>query len=164
MFHSGIFAWTGFFFFSNYHLNEKGVGLALIGYGIPGLLSGPFLGKMADRYGRNKIIPLGITVGAVSVLLLAMHLPLIVSCLLIATLSLAFDMTHPLFAAIITTLSERKGIAIGLFAFVMFMGYGLGSLIFSLIINMGINESFRVFGLCAVAGAIFSVFAFRNEK
>lgn len=164
MFHSGIFAWTGFFFFSNYHLNEKGVGLALLGYGIPGLFLGPFLGKLADRFGRNKIIPIGITVGAISTLLLAMHYPLWISCFLIAFLSLAFDMTHPLFAAIITTLSERKGIAIGLFAFVMFMGYGVGSLIFSLIINIGINESFQVFGLCAVVGAILSVFVFKNEK
>jgi predicted MFS family arabinose efflux permease len=88
----------------------------------------------------------------------------LISCLLIATLSLAFDMTHPLFAAIITTLSEHKGVAIGLFAFVMFMGYGFGSLIFSLIINIGINESFQVFGLCAVVGAIVSVFAFKNER
>ena len=164
MFHSGIFAWTGYFFFSNYHLNEKGVGLALLGYGIPGLVLGPFLGKMADRFGRNKIIPIGIAVGAISTLLLAMHYPLLISCLLIATLSLAFDMTHPLFAAIITTLSEHKGVAIGLFAFVMFMGYGFGSLIFSLIINIGINESFQVFGLCAVVGAIVSVFAFKNER
>ncbi len=164
MFHSGIFAWTGYFFFSNYHLTERGVGLALLGYGIPGLLLGPFLGKMADRFGRNKIIPIGITVGAMSTILLAMHYPLLISCFLIATLSLAFDMTHPLFAAIITTLSERKGVAIGLFAFVMFMGYGLGSLIFSLIINIGINESLQIFGFSAVLGAIISVFAFKNEK
>jgi len=164
MFHGGIFAWTGYFFFKNYHLTERGVGLALLGYGIPGLLLGPFLGKMADKFGRNRIIPIGITVGAISTLLLAMQYPLLVSCFLIATLSFAFDMTHPLFAAIITTLSEHKGIAIGLFAFVMFMGYGLGSLVFSLIINLGINESFKVFGFCAVLGAILSFFAFRNER
>ncbi|MFC4163510.1 MFS transporter [Epilithonimonas zeae] len=164
MFHSGIFAWTGYFFFSNYYLTERGVGLALLGYGIPGLLLGPFLGKMADKFGRNRIIPIGITVGAISTLLLAMQYPLLISCFLIATLSLAFDMTHPLFAAIITTLSERKGIAIGLFAFVMFMGYGLGSLIFSLIINIGINKSFQVFGFFAVLGAILSFFAFKNER
>lgn len=164
MFHSGIFAWTGYFFFKNYHLNEKGVGLALLGYGIPGLLLGPFLGKLADKYGRNKIIPMGICLGAFSAFFLGMNYPLLVSCLLIATLSLAFDMTHPLFAAIITTLSEHKGVAIGLFAFVMFMGYGLGSLIFSLIINCGINESFKVFGLCSMAGAMVAIFVFRNEK
>lgn len=164
MFHSGIFAWTGYFFFKNYQLDEKGVGLALLGYGIPGLFLGPYLGKMADRYGRNRIIPMGITLGALSIVLLSLQYPLMISCLLIAALSLAFDMTHPLFAAIITTLSERKGVAIGLFAFVMFMGYGLGSLILSLIIDLGINQSFLVFGLSAAAGAAISVLTFKNEK
>jgi Arabinose efflux permease len=164
MFHSGIFAWTGYFFFKNYQLDEKGVGLALLGYGIPGLFLGPYLGKMADRYGRNRIIPMGIILGAFSVVFLSLQCPLMISCLLVASLSLAFDMTHPLFAAIITTLSERKGIAIGLFAFVMFMGYGLGSLILSLIINLGINQSFLVFGLCAAAVAAISILTFKNEK
>lgn len=164
MFHSGVFAWAGYFFFKNYHLSEKGVGLALLGYGIPGLLLGPFLGKLADKYGRNRIIPIGICVGAFSAFLLGMDFSLFFSCILIATLSLGFDMTHPLFAAIITTLSKQKGIAIGLFAFVMFMGYGLGSLVFSLIINVGLNESFKVFGLMAAVGAVLSVVTFKNEK
>lgn len=164
MFHSGVFAWTGYFFFKNYQLSEKGVGLALLGYGIPGLLMGPFLGKLADKYGRNKIIPIGICVGALSALLLGMNYTLLFSCILIATLSLGFDMTHPLFAAIITSLSRQKGVAIGLFAFVMFTGYGLGSLIFSLIINVGLNESFRIFGLMAAVGSVLSVFTFKNEK
>lgn len=164
MFHSGVFAWAGYFFFSNYHLSEKGVGLALLGYGIPGLLLGPFLGKLADRYGRNRIIPIGIFVGALSAFLLGMNYSIFFSCILIATLSLGFDMTHPLFAAIITTLSNQKGVAIGLFAFVMFMGYGLGSLVFSLIITIGLNESFMIFGLMAALGCVLSVFAFRKEK
>jgi len=164
MFHSGVFAWAGYFFFKNYHLSEKGIGLALLGYGIPGLLLGPFLGKLADRYGRNRIIPIGICVGALSAFLLGMHYTLFFSCLFIATLSLGFDMTHPLFAAIITTLSRQKGVAIGLFAFVMFMGYGLGSLAFSLIVNLGLNESFKLFGLIAALGAVLSVFVFKNEK
>jgi len=164
MFHSGVFAWAGYFFYKNYHLSEKGVGLALLGYGIPGLLLGPFLGKFADKYGRNRIIPIGISVGAFSAFLLGMDFRLFFSCILIATLSLGFDMTHPLFAAIITTLSKQKGIAIGLFAFVMFMGYGLGSLVFSLIINVGLNESFKIFGLVAALGAVLSIMTFKNEK
>ncbi len=164
MFHSGVFAWTGYFFFKNYHLNEKGIGLALLGYGIPGLLLGPFIGKLADKYGRNKIIPIGICLGAFSAFLLGMNYTLFFSCILIATLSLGFDMTHPLFAAIITTLSRQKGVAIGLFAFVMFIGYGLGSLVFSLIINMGLNESFKLFGVMAIVAAAISVIAFKNEK
>lgn len=164
MFHSGVFAWTGYFFFRNYDLDEKGVGLALLGYGIPGLLLGPFIGKLADRYGRNWIIPIGICLSALSAFLLGMNYALSFSCILIATLSLGFDMTHPLFAAIITTLSPQKGVAIGLFAFVMFMGYGLGSLVISLIINFGLNESFKLFGLIAALGAILSIFTFKKEK
>jgi predicted MFS family arabinose efflux permease len=164
MFHSGVFAWTGYFFFRNYDLGEKGVGLALLGYGIPGLVLGPFLGKLADKYGRNRIIPIGICVGALSAFLLGMNYPLLFSCVLIAVLSLGFDMTHPLFAAIITTLSPQKGVAIGLFAFVMFMGYGFGSLILSLIVNVGLNESFKLFGLAAALGGALSVAVFKDEK
>ena len=164
MFHSGIFAWTGYLFFKNYHLSEKGIGLALLGYGIPGLFLGPFLGRLADKFGRNRIIPIGICLGASSAIMLSMSLPLAASCIFIASLSLGFDMTHPLFAAIITTLSNQKGVAIGLFAFVMFMGYGLGSLVFSLMISFGLNESFKIFGTAAVLAAILSVFAFKHER
>lgn len=164
MFHSGVFAWTGYLFYKNYQLNEKGVGLALLGYGIPGLLLGPTLGRFADKYGRNRIIPLGLSVGALSAIMLGMHLPLIASCIFVAVLSLGFDLTHPLFAAIITTLSNKKGVAIGLFAFVMFMGYGLGSLVFSLIISIGLNESFKIFGVLTAFAALLSVFVFRKEK
>jgi predicted MFS family arabinose efflux permease len=164
MFHSGVFAWAGYFFYKNHQLGERGVGLALLGYGIPGLFLGPLLGKLADKYGRNKIIPIGISIGALSAIMLGMNYSLIASCIFVASLSLGFDLTHPLFAAIITTLSNKKGVAIGLFAFVMFMGYGLGSLVFSLIINIGLNETFELFGLAAACAALISVRVFKHEK
>ncbi|WP_221887953.1 MFS transporter [Chitinophaga polysaccharea] len=109
MFHSGIFAWLGYFFYKNYGSNEMQIGLTLLGYGIPGLLLGPFLGKLADRYGRSKIIPLGIFVGSLAVLLLSRQFCLAASCMLVTLLSLGFDLSHPLFAAIITTYSTNKG-------------------------------------------------------
>lgn len=164
MFHSGVFAWTGYFFYKNYHLNGKEIGFALLGYGIPGLLFGPVLGKLADRYGRNRIIPLGILVGALSAILLSMNYSLLVSCIFIATLSLGFDLTQPLYAAIITTISPKKGAATGLFAFFLFMGYGLGSLVFSLIVNIGLNQTFRLFGIAAVVVACIAINTFKNEK
>lgn len=164
MFHSGVFAWTGYFFFKNYHLSEQGVGLALLGYGIPGLLLGPLLGKVADRYGRGKIIPLGILVSGLSSILLSVNYSLAASCIFIATLSFGFDLTHPLFAAVITTLSPKKGVATGLFAFFLFMGYGLGSLVFSLIVNIGLNETFRLFGAVAVLAAGIAAYHFKGEK
>jgi len=164
MFHSGVFAWTGYFFYKIYHLNEKEIGLALLGYGIPGLLLGPIVGKLADKFGRSKIIPVGILVGGLSAILLSLNYPLIASCAFVATLSLGFDLTQPLYAAIITTLSPKKGAATGLFAFFLFMGYGMGSLIFSLIINIGLNQTLRLFGGVAVVAACIAQYTFRLEK
>lgn len=164
LFHSGVFAWTGYFFYANYHLNGKEIGLALLGYGVPGLLFGPLLGKLADRYGRNKIIPIGILVGALSALFLGLNVSLFASCLFVATLSLGFDLTQPLYAAIITTISPKKGAATGLFAFFLFMGYGIGSLIFSLIVGIGLNLTFCLFGIVAVIVSAFAVRQFKDEK
>jgi predicted MFS family arabinose efflux permease len=164
MFHSGIFAWLGYFFYKNYGLNELQIGLALLGYGIPGLFLGPLLGKLADRYGRNRIIPLGLFLGAVTVLLLSQNFSLAASCVLVALLSLGFDLSHPLFAAIVTTFSSKKGAATGLFAFFLFSGYGLGSLVLSLIVNIGLDRAFQLFGVGILVAAACSVFIFRKEK
>lgn len=164
MFHSGIFAWLGYFFYTNYGLNQFHIGLALLGYGIPGLLFGPLLGKFADRYGRNKIIPIGLSLGAITVLMLSQNLTLTVSCILVALLSLGFDLSHPLFAAIVTTFSSKKGAATGLFAFFLFSGYGLGSLVLSLIVNIGLNSAFQLFGVGMLIVAVCSIFVFRKER
>lgn len=164
MFHSGIFAWLGYFFYTNYGLNQLHIGLALLGYGIPGLLLGALLGRLADRYGRNKIIPLGLFLGAVTVLLLNQHFSLAASCVLVALLSLGFDLSHPLFAAIATTFSSKKGAATGLFAFFLFSGYGLGSLVLSLIVNIGLDRAYQLFGVSMLVAALCSIFVFRKEK
>ncbi|WP_130856596.1 MFS transporter [Olivibacter jilunii] len=164
MFHSGIFAWLGYFFYKNYGLNEFQIGLALLGYGIPGLLLGPLLGRLADRYGRNKIIPVGLALSGITVLLLSQNFSLAASHVLVALLSLGFDLSHPLFAAIVTTFSSKKGIATGLFAFSLFTGYGLGSLVLSLIVNIGLDSAFQLFGASILIAAVCSIFVFRNEK
>lgn len=164
MFHSGIFAWLGYFFYRNYGLNQLHIGLALLGYGIPGLLFGPLLGRFADRYGRNRIIPLGLFLGAAAVLLLSQHFSLAASCVLVALLSLGFDLSHPLFAAIVTTFSSKKGAATGLFAFFLFSGYGLGSLVLSLIVNIGLDRAFQLFGVGILVAAVCSIVVFRKEK
>ncbi|WP_148401909.1 MFS transporter [Dysgonomonas gadei] len=164
MFHSGIFAWLGYFFYSNYGLNQLHIGLALLGYGIPGLLFGPLLGRLADRYGRNKIIPIGLSLGAITVLLLSQNFSLAASCILVALLSFGFDLSHPLFAAIASTFSSKKGAATGLLAFFLYSGYGLGSLVLSLIVNIGLDRAFLLFGVGMLVAAVCSIFVFGKEK
>jgi len=82
----------------------------------------------------------------------------------VALLSLGFDLSHPLFAAIFTTFSSKKGAATGLFAFFLFSGYGLGSLVLSLIVNIGLNSAFQLFGVGMLIVAVCSIFVFRKEK
>jgi predicted MFS family arabinose efflux permease len=165
MFHSGVFAWIGVLFHNRYHLGELGIGLALIGYGIPGLILGPWLGKLADRYGRNRVIPIGIMIGAITVIVLSFNsVPLWGACALVVSLSLSFDLTHPSFAALTSKFSNKRGEATGLFAFFLFTGYGLGSLVFSLIVTIGLNETFVVFGGVALFGAFVSRRVFKHEN
>lgn len=67
MFHSGVFTWLGVYFERRYGIGPVGIGLALLGYGVPGFLFGPLIGRAADRWGRARLIPIGLilsTVGA----------------------------------------------------------------------------------------------------
>ncbi len=73
--HSGIYTWLGVYFHQRYGLDEIGIGLALLGYGIPGFVLGPLIGRLADRYGRARLIPTGLATAAVAALALAPHLP-----------------------------------------------------------------------------------------
>lgn len=164
LFHSGVFSWLGVYFYNTYHLTERGIGLALLGYGIPGLLLGSRIGRMADRVGRKKIIPLGIALGGITVLALSCVPPLYVACILVTVLSLSFDLTHPSLATIITSFnSKNAGGSTGLFAFFLFMGYGCGSLLFSLLASLGLLETLRIFGFIAMASAVAAGKFFRRE-
>jgi predicted MFS family arabinose efflux permease len=44
-FHVGIFAWLGLLLTRRYHLEDAGIGLALAGYGLPGILFGATIGR-----------------------------------------------------------------------------------------------------------------------
>src|SRR5207247_8732430 len=60
IFHSGVFTWLGVYFSRRYGLGEVGIGLALLGYGVPGFLLGPPIGRAADRWGRRWLSPSGL--------------------------------------------------------------------------------------------------------
>lgn len=44
---SGVYTWLGVYLARRYHLGDVGIGLALLGYGVPGFLLGP--GKHPGR-------------------------------------------------------------------------------------------------------------------
>src|SRR2546425_8451924 len=77
IFHSGVFTWLGLYFERRYGLGEIGIGLALLGYGVPGFLLGPAIGRAADRWGRKWLIPTGLGIAALSAGALVPQLPIL---------------------------------------------------------------------------------------
>lgn len=131
VFHSGVFTWLGLYFARRYGLGEVGIGLAILGYGVPGFLLGPIIGRAADRWGRRWLVPAGLGVAAIAAGVLIGDVSLVVAAVAVTLLSLGYDMTQPLLAGIVTDLGgKRGGQAMGLNVFTLFTGFGFGSLLF----------------------------------
>lgn len=165
IFHSGVFTWLGLYLERRYGLGPVGIGLALVGYGVPGFVFGPLIGRMADRYGRGKLIPLGLALGAVAAAALIADLPLIAAPVAIIVLSLGYDMTQPLFAGLVTSIgSQRPGQAMGLNVFMLFVGFGLGSLVFGEVLRLGFAPALAAFAGIELVIAFAAIALFRAES
>lgn len=162
---SGVFTWLAVYLKHRFGLDEIGIGLVLLGYGVPGLLCGPLIGKLADRYGRAFVVPSGVALTGACALLLALPLPLDGVRVAIILLSLGFDLTHPQLAAIATDLgSSARGQAVALMAFSLFGGFGLGSLLFQAALPLGFSGALAVFGAVALVAAAAAAVLFRRER
>ncbi|HEY9514110.1 MAG TPA: MFS transporter [Gemmatimonadaceae bacterium] len=161
---SGVYTWMGVYLRQRFGLGEVGIGLALLGYGIPGLLFGPTIGRLADRHGRSWIIPAGVALTAVCALLLAAPLTLIAVQVAIIALSLGYDLTQPLLAGIVTDLPGNRGQATAVMAFLLFIGFGLGSLLFQAALMWGFPVALTLFGCAALVAAGVAVPLFRGER
>ena len=161
--HSGIYTWLGLYLTRRYGLTQTGIGLALLAYGVPGFLFGPVIGRLADRHGRSRLIPLGLAVGALSAFLLVPHLPLLVAAITVGILSLGYDLTQPLLAGIVTQLSPNRGQAMGVNVFTLFVGFGLGSLVFQALLAASFTAALVTFGAAAAIAAVLALRFFASE-
>src|SRR5437879_13780041 len=90
--------------------------------------------------------------------------PLVIAAVAVTLLSLGYDMTQPLLAGIVTALGgQRGGQAMGLNVFLLFTGFGLGSLIFGEALSLGFPAALRLFALVQGAAAVTAVPLFRSE-
>jgi predicted MFS family arabinose efflux permease len=161
--HSGIYTWLGVYFAGEYSLHNVGIGLALLGYGVPGFAFGPSIGRLADHWGRGYMIPVGLCVAALSVMGLAARPPLLVAALSVATLSLGYDLVQPALAAIVTDLGPRRGLAMGFNVFTLVTGFGLGSLILGALLRLRLTTAFGLFALGALVAAVAALRLFQGE-
>lgn len=165
IFHAGVFTWLGLYFGRRYGLGEIGIGLAILGYGVPGFLFGPLIGRAADRWGRRWLIPAGLAIGAAAAVLLIPDLPLVAAALAVAALSLGYDMTQPLFAGVVTSLGgpRRAGQAMGLNVFLLFTGFGIGSYLFGEALRLGFGSALAIFASVQLLATLVAVPLFRSE-
>lgn len=162
IFNAGVYTWLGLYFQKVFSLNGWQIGLALLGYGIPGLLLAPFIGRLADKFGRSKLLPVGLALSALSSCMLIFNIPLVAARISVITLSLGFDLTQPLLAGIITQVGkERGGQAMSVMAFMLFVGFGLGSYLFGLAMHLTLTDAFIIFSIFEL---ILSAIAFRVFK
>lgn len=162
---SGVYTWLGVYLHRRFGFGPAGIGLTLLGYGIPGFLLGPVIGRLADRFGRARIIPAGVALSALCVLLLATSLPRIGVQAAVVALSLGYDMTQPPLGGIVTDLPGERGQAMGFNVFTLFVGFGLGSLAFEGLLSVGgFTGALVVFGAAATIAAAIAVPVFRHER
>jgi MFS family permease len=125
---------------------------------------GPFNGRLADKYGRSLLLPLGLFLGGLSASMLIFNIPLTIARVSVITLSLGFDLTQPLLAGIITQVGkERSGQAMSVMAFMLFVGFGLGSYFFGLAIKLGFTAALIIFSVFQIALAIIAIPLFKSE-
>lgn len=164
MFQSGVFTWLGVYFERRYGLGPVGIGLALLGYGVPGFLFGPLIGRAADKWGRARLLPIGLALGALAAAVLLVDFPLMLAPVVVMVLSLGYDMTQPLFGGIVTALGgKRPGQAMGLNVFALFVGFGLGSIVFGEMLHAGFGPALWAFAAVELVLALGSLWLFRSE-
>ena len=165
LFHGGVFAWLGVYFTQRFNLGEVEIGLALLGYGLPGFFLGPLIGRMADRKGRRWLIPIGLALSALVTLAMTFHLPLLAAAVAVTVLSAGYDLTQPLLAGIVTDLGKKQpGQAMGLNVFMLFVGFGVGSYLFGILLPEGFGTALVVFTLFQAGISIASIPLFKSEK
>ncbi len=79
-------------------------------------------------------------------------------------MSLGYDMTQPLFAGIVTALGgKRPAQAMGLNVFLLFTGFGFGSLVFGEVLRFGFGTALGAFAAMEAAAALAALALFRSE-
>jgi predicted MFS family arabinose efflux permease len=165
IFHGGIFSGLGLLIASRYHLDDIGIGIVLAGYGIPDLILGGMIGALGDKYGRRYVVPLGFLWAGLCALLIRLPVLPAIAALIVASLSIAFEATHPLMSSIATSLnSKHRGQITGLATFTKFCGMGIGALIFQNLLKNGFSRALFVFGSMQILIGIAASYAFRDEQ
>ncbi|WP_126990680.1 MFS transporter [Candidatus Kurthia intestinigallinarum] len=152
-------------------MNEMGLSGATMGYlmsafSITQLIFSPLAGRWIDRYGRKKLIVIGMIIFGFSELLFAVgtHVGVLYAARFIGGISAAFIMPAvTAYVADITTIEQRSK-AMGLVSAVINTGFILGPGIGGFLAQIDTRMPFYVAAALGFVGAVGSLFALKESN
>ncbi|MFP3887847.1 MFS transporter [Priestia filamentosa] len=147
------------------HLSGKTMGYLVAVYAMAQLLMSPFAGRWVDRYGRKKIIIIGLFLFGVSELIFGLGTNVVVLYIsrILGGISAAFIMPGvTAYVADITSVRERPK-AMGYISAAVSTGYIIGPGIGGFITGYGIRMPFFFASAIAILACIPSIFILKEE-
>jgi len=147
------------------HLSGKTMGYLVAVYAMAQLLMSPFAGRWVDRYGRKKIIIIGLFLFGVSELIFGLGTNIVVLYIsrILGGISAAFIMPGvTAYVADITSVQERPK-AMGYISAAISTGYIIGPGIGGFIAEYGIRMPFFFAAAIAILACIPSIFILKEE-
>ncbi|MBT2258923.1 MFS transporter [Priestia megaterium] len=147
------------------HLSGKTMGYLVAVYAMAQLLISPFAGRWVDRYGRKKIIIIGLFLFGVSELIFGLGTNVVVLYIsrILGGISAAFIMPGvTAYVADITSVQERPK-AMGYISAAISTGYIIGPGIGGFIAEYGIRMPFFFAAAIAILACIPSIFILKEE-
>jgi predicted MFS family arabinose efflux permease len=143
IFHSGLFVWLSTFISVYCKFANQTTGIALLIFGLPGLLMAANIAIASQTYGRIKIILTGLLLVATSLSILLLQTSFYTAMFAIAILSVGYVMTQPFYIGLINTIRNQsaKSLAISLGFGLLFIGYGTGPIIFNFLNTISFSLS-----------------------
>lgn len=108
--------------------------------------------------------PAGLGIAAAAAVMI-FPIPLSIAIGTITILSLGYDLTMPLFTAIVTDLGggQSLGQRMGLTVVTLFTGFGIGGFIFGEILHLGFGSTLAIFSAMQLLATIAGIPLFRLE-
>jgi len=165
MFIVGSFSYAGAYISKTYGFNYFYIGLIMTAFGVMTVIGGRLSGKMAQNIGARKILSIGLTLAALSDMVIYLFggrlWPLVIG---VALLGLGFIFTHSTLLTRATEFAQKaRGSAMSLVAFCFMGGGGLGTAIGGkLITATSLSNLFLIYGIALTITLFLSLFLIRD--
>lgn len=157
MIYHSTYNWLGVYLNKVYRLTQFQISMFVMAIGVSGAFGQVLGGFISDKKGRLKACVFGLTVLAVSTVLLSVKFPLWVLSLIFVAFGIGWTINHNSLATILTDFSDeyRAGVA-SLNSSVRFISGGLGVYLSGLFFKNGFGFTFLVLGILLLALSVFS--------